>query len=84
MYIKPYPDPKEVKVELITKCKHRKTCFYHTMHPLESCDYISYEGKQRGCSISECDKYISEKEAKAIGKKKLTEEFTKKPYAGGY
>lgn len=82
--IKPIPKPEDIEIELISKCKHKKTCFFYCQYPLPTCDYISYEGKPRGCSISECDKYISEKDAKAMGKKKLTEEFTRNPWAGGY
>lgn len=34
------------------------------------CSYIEYEDKPRNCKISECDKYMSKADAKALGKRK--------------
>ena len=57
------------ELELVsTHCKH-KDCVYRSHILLGSripvCMYAVLEGKARGCSISECDKYISGKKTKA-------------------
>lgn len=63
---KPIPNIEDIEIELINKCKH-KNCFYRTIHPMDMCDYLSIAGSPRETPISQCDKYISKKEAKAKG-----------------
>lgn len=50
-------------IETIEDCIHTD-CIYRATRPLRtgSCDYILIEGHSRGCKISECDKYVSNKD----------------------
>lgn len=45
-----------------THCKH-KNCSYRKLLDswLPYCDYIGATGRSRGCPISKCDKYTTEK-----------------------
>lgn len=63
---KPVPNPDDIKIELISKCKH-KNCYYKINYPMKMCDYLTMTGKPRETPISKCDKYISKKDAKAMG-----------------
>ena len=48
--------------EVKTHCKH-KDCSYRKLLDswLPYCDYIGATGRSRGCPISQCDKYTTEK-----------------------
>lgn len=73
--IKPIPNTEDIEIELISKCKHKKTCFFYCQYPLPTCDYFLATGHERGCRISECDKFMTKKEAKKKGLKDLREPF---------
>lgn len=57
------------------KCK-KKDCFYRRLigncgnyETQFCCGYLMETGDLRGCPADKCDKYISKKEAKALGMK---------------
>lgn len=39
-------------------CKHKDCIYRFRFDRCDFCNYIVVEGKPRGCSISECDKYV--------------------------
>ena len=53
---------KETIERVATHCKH-KDCSYRKLLDswLPYCDYIGATGRSRGCPISQCDKYTTEK-----------------------
>lgn len=53
----------QTKMETVAKdCKHKDCSYRKKFHGWTPyCDYIGATGKSRGCKISECDKYTTEK-----------------------